>query len=878
MRPLLFLFLWLPCVAAAQFTDDFETGNLNGWTQAPEGRWSASRARALSGNYALKHVFNNTAAATDVVCRPLGGLQVNGGNTTWRFLLRHGYAPSASNRWAVFLFSNVAGSEWKLGGVYEGYALGVNMAVPTGSDTLTLYAVRNNTFSVIRKTNINWQEDIKITGAGAVEVVRSGAGEWSVKVATTGSFDDLQPVASPVTHDNYSAASYFGVSYQYSATADTLLWIDDVSVSFERVVLPTKIRAATVLGQNKIQVSFTQNIDAVTAGEVTNYTLSGASALTPVRAEAAGGNEVLLTFAGPLPRGTATLSIEKLRDENNNEVTDETTVTVFYLLYGDVVINEIMAAPAPAVGLPEVSYIELHNRLEFPIPLNGWKMEYNATSGNIGAATIPPRGYLILCTSAAVEDMRAYGNATNVSYMSSLTKSGKTLQLRNDEGQLLSHVTYSDQWFTDETKRAGGWSLEKIDAGNLSESAANWTASTDERGGTPGMQNAVQAHHPDTEAPFIASLQMIDDNRLSLLFNEPFDRNHAIEKNAYQVNRGIAHPAAVHSEDTDFLRVELQFDKTFETGVLYTLTLQAPFCDLAGNIPDETPYAFGRLFMPAAGDVVINEVLFNPPANGVDFVEIYNCSDKIFDLRQMKLANRDRENKVAAIQSVSQPHYLNPHEYAVFTTDLEAVERFYSVPFPGKVAILKTLPAYSDAEGCVVLLNENDEVIDEFLYAENMHSGFIDNPEGISLERVNPAVGAAERANWQSAAQDAGFATPTFRNSQFNDSAGDRVQAFSLRHATFSPDGDGYQDVLYIDYNLPGAGHEASLTVYDIQGRVVRLLGKNVWLGMSGSLSWDGTRDNGQRALSGLFIVFIQCYDVQGNVRVYKLPCAVALR
>ena len=776
------------------------------------------------------------------------------------------------------MFSNAAGSEWKPGGVYEGYAIGVNMAAPTTSDTLTLYAVRNNTFSIIRKTNINWQEDIKTAGTGAVEVVRSGAGEWSVHVAATGSFDDLQPVAPPATHDNYSTANYFGVSYQYTATADMLLWMDDISVSFERVVLPTKIRTAAQQGQNKILVSFTQNIDAATAGEVTNYTLSGASTFTPVRAEAVSGNEVLLTFAGLLPRGTATLRVEKLRDENDNEVTDETAVAIFYLLYGDVVINEIMAAPAPAVGLPEVSYIELYNRLELPVPLSGWKMEYNATNGNIGAATIPPHGYLILCTSSAVDDMRTYGNATNVSYISSLTKSGKTLQLRDDEGQLLSRVTYSDQWFTDETKRAGGWSLEKIDAGNLSESAANWTASTDARGGTPGMPNAVQAHNPDVEAPFIVSWQMVDDNRLSLLFNEPFDRNHAVEKNAYHVNFGMAHPAVVLCEDADFLRVELQFDKAFEAGVLYTLTLQAPFCDLAGNIPGETPYTFGRLFTPAAGDVVINEVLFNPPANGVDFVEIYNRSDKIFDLRQMKLANRDRENKVAAIQSVSQPHYLNPREYAVFTTDLEAVERFYSVPFPESVAVLKALPSYPDAEGCVVLLNENDEVMDEFLYSEKMHGGFIDNPEGISLERVNPAVSAAERANWQSAAQDAGFATPTFRNSQFNDSAGDRVQAFSLRHATFSPDGDGYQDVLYIDYNLPAAGYEASLTVYDIQGRVVRSLERNVWLGMSGSLSWDGTRDNGQRALSGLFIVFIQCYDVQGNVKVYKLPCAVALR
>jgi hypothetical protein len=866
-------------MAAAQFTDDFESGDLNGWTQTPDSRWSASTASALSGNYALKHVFNNTEAATDVVYRPLDGLQVNRGNTTWRFLLRHGYNPSGSNRWAVFLFSNHDGSEWNSDGAYEGYALGVNMATPTSSDTLTLYAMQNHSFTVIRKTTVNWEKDITTTGTGAIEVVRNGIGEWAISAAASGNFADLQPVAQPVTHDNYSEANYFGVAYQYTTMADMLLWIDDISVSFERVVLPTKIRAAVQQGQHKIRVSFTQNLDVATVNETTNYTLACASStLTPVRAEAISEKEVLLTFEEPLPRGNAVLQVEKLLDENHQEVTDEATVVIFYLHYGDVTISEIMAAPAPAVGLPEVSYIELYNRLEFPVPLNGWKMEYNATVGNIGAAVIPPHGYLILCTSAAVEDMRIFGNVTNVSYMSSLTKSGKTLQLKTNEGQLLSRMTYSDQWIRDEAKRAGGWSLEKIDVNNLSETAANWTASTDERGGTPGAQNAAQAHNPDTEAPFVTDLNMLDEQTLSLTFNELFDTTKALNTRCYTLDNGLGHPQQALITADYPQQVILQFASPFVQGVVYDLTVSTPFCDLAGNIPDEASYVFGHLFAPLSGDVVVNEVLFNPPPNGADFVEIYNLSDKIFDLRQMKLANRDKDNAVAAIQSVAQPHYLYPHDYAVFTADLDAVRQFYSVPFPEKVAVLKALPSYPDAEGCVVLLSENEEVVDEFLYSEKMHSGFIDKPEGISLERVNPAVAAAERANWQSAAQDAGFATPTFRNSQFNDSAGDRVQTFSLRYTTFSPDGDGYQDVLFIDYNLPADGYEASLTVYDIQGRVVRSLGKNVWLGMSGALSWDGTRDNGQRALSGLFIVFIQCYDVRGNVSAYKLPCAIALR
>jgi hypothetical protein len=880
MRLFLFLFLCLPYMATAQFIDDFESGNLDGWTQAPEGRWSAvSTTGKLSGIFSLRYTAVVSAPGSDAISKPISPFPLPEGHTVWRFLLRYSYNPTATNKWAIVLMSDTDAAHWS-SPEYNGYAVGVNMEKTT-SKMLCLYEVQEGTYREMINTGINWNTDVgaSSTVTVAIAVTRSMAGEWNFSWAKTGQFEDLQQAGTAITNVQHTAASYFGAinSYTSSSAGAQKLWLDEITIVSS--ASPSQIRAAVQQGQHKIRVAFTQSLDATTIDETTSYTLAHAAAtLTPMRADAINEKEVLLTFEQPLPRGNAVLQVRRLLDENHQEVTDEATVVIFYLHYGDVTLSEIMAAPTPAVGLPEVSYIEIHNRLELPVSLNGWKMTYNATVGNIGAAVLPPHGYLILCTSTVVEDMRVFGDVAHVSYMSSLTKSGKTLQLISHEGQLLSCVTYSDRWMSDETKRAGGWSLEKIDVNNLSETAANWTASTDERGGTPGMQNAVQAHNPDTEAPFVTDLHMLDAQTLSLTFSELFDTTKAMNTLCYTLNNGMGHPQQVLITADYPQQITLQFASPFVQGVVYGLAVSAPFCDLAGNAPDETPYLFGHLFTPLPGDVVINEVLFNPPPNGADFVEIYNTSDKIFDLRQMKLANHDKHNAVAAIQSVPLPHYLYPHDYAVFTTDLEAVQRFYTVPFPEKVAVLKALPSYPNAEGCVVLLNNNEEVVDEFLYSEKMHSGFIVNREGISLERVNPAVTAAERANWQSAAQDAGFATPTFRNSQFNNSAGDRMQAFSLRHTTFSPDGDGYQDVLLIDYSLPADGYEASLTVYDIQGRVVRSLGKNVWLGMSGSLSWDGTRENGQRALSGLFIVFIQCYDVRGNVSAYKLPCAVALR
>jgi hypothetical protein len=782
------LIVLLPWVAAAQFSDNFDAGISGEWLQLPTDRWAATHAGALAGDSSLKHVFDNTAAGADIIYRPLKNVQVNGGTTVWRFMLRHNYDPSNSNKWGVVLFADTTAGEWKSGGIWQGYVIGVNQGSSSNDDTLSLYAVRNNTFSNIRRTRINWEKDVTKDSAASVEIIRSNEGEWTVNAALHEGFDHLENAAAPTLHSAYSNAQYMGIVYTYTASADRQLWVDEVSLGF-----------------------------------------------TPVEP--------------PAPAA-----------------------------FGDVVINEIMAKADPSAGLPEVQYLELYNRAGRALRLDGWKIEYNNTVGNIAAAVMPDSAHLTLCTASMVETMSAYGAAAATTNMSSLTKSGKTLTLKNNAGTIIARTTYSDAWITDDAKRGGGWSLEKIDVNNLSETAQNWAVSVAKTGGTPGAGNSVRAANADTEMPFVVSLQLLDDSRLQLVFNEFISIEKAAIPAAYRVNNGVGAPAEVMIDESDFLRVTLRFGKSFDTGTLYELTVQPPFSDLAGNPPDGQPYVFGKLFTPAKNEVVINEVLFNPFPNGADFVEVYNRSDKIFDARQLRLATRDKQGAVAGETVPTETHYLKPREYAVFTTGLNLVQDFYRVPFPERVVTLKSLPSYPDAEGCVVLLNENDEIIDELLYSEKMHSGFIVNPEGISLERVNPATDAAERANWQSAAQDAGWATPTTRNSQFNDSESDAHGAFSLRYRTFSPDGDGYQDVLFIDYNLPDAQYEAVVTIYDVQGRVVRELGKNVLLGASGTLTWDGTRDNSQRALSGLFIVFIKAYNFNGDVKTYKLPCAVTLR
>jgi flagellar hook assembly protein FlgD len=80
-----------------------------------------------------------------------------------------------------------------------------------------------------------------------------------------------------------------------------------------------------------------------------------------------------------------------------------------------------------------------------------------------------------------------------------------------------------------------------------------------------------------------------------------------------------------------------------------------------------------------------------------------------------------------------------------------------------------------------------------------------------------------------------------------------------------TPDNDGLNDRVCIQYELaePCAG---SLSVYDLQGRLIRRLANNEVLGVQGSYSWDGMRDDGSMAPYGRYILFAEAFTPKGRV------------
>jgi len=278
------------------------------------------------------------------------------------------------------------------------------------------------------------------------------------------------------------------------------------------------------------------------------------------------------------------------------------------------------------------------------------------------------------------------------------------------------------------------------------------------------------------------------------------------------------------------------------------------------------------------GDVVINEVLFNPNAGGVDFVELYNRSDGAVDLQGVCIANRTLSTG-ALYRSYELPSYvLPPNGYVVVTTNPEVVWNQYYCEDTSAFITLSTMPTYPNDAGCVTLLNVDGTLLEDFYYTEKMHSGVLANKKGVSLERINPDRPASESSNWQSAAQVAGFATPTYKNSQHSDHAFGGDDGISLYPEVFSPDGDGVDDVLFIGYKMPSEGYVANITVFTSAGRMVKALCRNATLAVEGQLSWDGVCDSGKLAEVGVYIVYAEVFSLNGKVSRYKKTCVVGAR
>ena len=544
----------------------------------------------------------------------------------------------------------------------------------------------------------------------------------------------------------------------------------------------------------------------------------------------------------------------------------------------DVLITEIMADPAPVVGLPNAEWIELKNVSSTAIQLQGWRIgDVTSLSGPMPAFTLQPDSFLIVCSSSAVAALSVWGSTISVTSFPSLDNDGDQIYLRAANGRIMHAVNYQSGWYRNELKKDGGWSLEMIDPRLPCTGSSNWIASSHASGGSPGKKNATDALLTDQTGPGLKSAYSTDSITIVLVFDEPVDSLLAAQPGNYTADGGINIVSAICLPPL-FQQVQLKINPALLADKIYTITA-ANIKDCRGNsIGNRNKVRTGIPTDPVSGEWIINEILFNPKSNAYDYVEFLNHGNRILDASRLFIANRNSSGAISSIKMLSPvPFYVFPDEHLVATSDPVRLTQFYLVKNPDLVLPIDAPPTFPDDEGDVITLDAQGNILDEVHYKDDWHFKLIDNPEGVALERIDPAGPSNEPGNWHSAASTAGYGTPSYRNSQYK--IQNSISAnLSVSPSLFSPDNDGVDDITSISYEVAEPGYIASITVFDIAGRPVKFLARNVLLGISGSWNWDGLSDTDKKLPAGNYVVLAELFNGKGQVQRIKKMIVLAAR
>ena len=94
----------------------------------------------------------------------------------------------------------------------------------------------------------------------------------------------------------------------------------------------------------------------------------------------------------------------------------------------------------------------------------------------------------------------------------------------------------------------------------------------------------------------------------------------------------------------------------------------------------------------------------------------------------------------------------------------------------------------------------------------------------------------------------------------------------------FSPNGDGFNDQLSIQYQFTKPGFVANVRIFDASGKLVKYLVKNQLQSQSGSWIWDGKSDSGKTLEIGVFIILVEIYNEAGETKALKRTCTLTDR
>lgn len=541
--------------------------------------------------------------------------------------------------------------------------------------------------------------------------------------------------------------------------------------------------------------------------------------------------------------------------------------------WGEVVFNEVMADPHPPVYIAR-EYLELYNRSGRELDLAGWVLQVNSRSYTLSADLIPEGTQLVPGAFATFYDL-------------TLPNQGAILTLFDPLGNLVHAVRYALPWDGADWKKEGGWSLESPDPEQVCNISENWEFSIDPAGGTPGSANSRQAVLEDREVPVLLypgyqnpgeeDPEEMGAGVIRLYFSEPVVLSpRELQEIVLQPGNLLPQEAHLLAPFSDIL--ELRFPAVLRERPHFSIRIPG-ICDCQGNESLSLEARAGSVSKPESGGVQINEIMYDPSEGFPEYIELAVRGTSFYDLMQLALHVVEEGAPAGDPYPLSDhSRLLSPGSYLVVTRSVEHLREAFHLARSGQWVEAPGLRNLNNKGGTLYLTDRAGNVLDRADYADHLHAGILSDTRGISLERISGERSGSDPDNWHSAAAIEAYATPGRVNSQaMNQTERDRL--FWVDPGVFSPDNDGYQDLLEIGISTGGNGWILTVWITDLRGIVWRTLANNHLTGPVTRYTWDGAAEDGSMLPPGIYVVHATAFHpATGGKWIRKCAAGVVYR
>lgn len=434
-------------------------------------------------------------------------------------------------------------------------------------------------------------------------------------------------------------------------------------------------------------------------------------------------------------------------------------------------LSEVMFYPSESNG----EFIEIYNTSpNETIDLSTMKFKYYTSSYNtfvpfIGRTQLAPGKYAIVIQGNYDYENGVYKNlipasaivlklnSNNFGSSGMANATSREVSLLNASDQVVDTYTYS-------ADNSAGYSDEKIVSGK-DNSGTNWKNSL-RNNGTPGSKNSVSKMDHDVGISLLDITPQFptagDSVRISLsiknlgnvaavqftakLFND------AAKDSLGQPSKLVGAKGYAYLAANDSVVFSMKYLAT---------TISYAFLGLVDYPADENlmnnQISFSIIIsdLPILkNELVVNEIMYAPINDEPEWIEIYNNSKRILNLRNCKVGDNSALTTISTLD-----YFLNPDEYLVICGDI-GITTYYSSAFK---LIVKSIPSLSNSGDDVIIKNANGQTVDSLKYFPTWGG----NTGGKSLERLSATVASTNSSNWKTAFTSL-RATPGKKNSAFN--------------------------------------------------------------------------------------------------------------